>query len=173
MQSLSGSHLSRKLAILIACVIFLNPSRQILLGNALRKNWITLLPTYTFKAWTGKALTFSRITVSGFLYSPLSQKKQLIGIVKDLCSIVTSAMLIIMVNKMAALSQLKFVRMPLFWRVRCLKLVMLATGVRVMMIYPMLILGNCFMNFSDIFVDLVEEANFLAANLRGAEVHKS
>ena len=78
-------------------------------------NGATLLPTYTFKAWTGKTLalfTDYRIRISVF---SLSQKKQLTGIVKDPCSIVTPAMLINVMNKMAASSQPKFVRMPLFW----------------------------------------------------------
>jgi len=102
-------------------------------------NGATLLPTYTFKAWTGITLALFTDTESGFLYSSLSQNKQLTGIMKDPCSIVTPAMLITVVSKMAASSQPKFVRMPRFWRVCCLKLVMLAVGVRGMIISPIFV----------------------------------
>jgi hypothetical protein len=62
--------------------------------------------------------------------------------VKDVCSlnvrriIVTSAMMVIILNKMAD-SLPKFLTMPLFWRACCLKRVNLGAGIRGIIISAM------------------------------------
>lgn len=111
-------------------------------------NGATLLPTSSRRGRHNFS-PFHGLPNPDFCIPPFP-KEELIGIVKDPYSIVTSAMLIIMVNKMAESSQPKFVRMPLFWLVCCLNLVMLAAGVRCMIISPMHFLGNRSMNFSGI-----------------------